>query len=82
MWNPVQSIKEALERKMIKTFLVNYVMHWKNVIPVLFTILSFLEPSIRAYDVANPHTFLAQVFTMLIWMLHTSAPKDKIRGGS
>lgn len=59
------------------SFFKKYVMQWKNLVPILFTVLSFLTPSIRAYDTANPHTFLAQVFIVMLALLHTTAPKDK-----
>lgn len=78
MWNPVRSVKEAIERKMIMNFIKTYVMHWGNYVAFLFTIISFLEPSIRAFDAANPHSFMAQVFIVLLTLYHSRRPGDKV----
>lgn len=80
MWNPIRSIREAIERRMIMNFLKKYIAHWGNIAALVFVLISFLEPSMQAYDKANPHSFMAQIFIVLLALYHARAPKDK--GGS
>lgn len=74
MFNPVQAIIEHYERKAIMQFLKKY---WGTISAVAVPLIAFLEPSLHAYIVANPHATVALIMGALLTLYHSTAPKDK-----
>lgn len=74
MWNPITSVKDAIERRIIMSFLKKY---WGTISAIAVPLIAFLEPSIHAYIAANPHALLGIVMGALLTLYHSSAPKDK-----
>lgn len=67
-----------IERLVVKEAVMNFLKkHWGRIVAIGGPLISFLLPSLHAYEASHPKTLVAVAIGAMLALYESTAPKDK-----